>query len=171
MAGETTIDVSTLIIGPCKSFSIDGTDVGGTSNGVQIEKKQKLNPITVDQIPGEIGQAIEDESYSIKTELPAVTLANLQLAWGLSQAPVTNTTPANQTLNVGIERAVIEHALTFTGPAPGGKTRTYTCTRAVTMVAGAATMDKKKQMAFPVEFKILPDLTAAGSEYGTVVDQ
>jgi hypothetical protein len=172
MAGETTIDVANLIIGPCTSFQVDTKDVGGTSNGVQIEKKQKLNPITVDQIPGEVAQAIEDEAYTIKTELPAVTLANLQLAWGLSQAPVTDAgTPSKQTLSVGIERKVIEHALTFTGPAPGGKTRTYTCTRAVTMVAGAATMDKKKQMAYPVEFKILPDLTSAGSEYGTVVDQ
>lgn len=167
----TSIDVTNLILGPCKSFLIDNVDVGGTSNGVQIEKKQKLNPITVDQIPGEIAQAIEDESYSIKTELPAVTLANLQLAWGLSQAPVTDATASTQTLNIGIERNVIEHALTFTGPAPGGKTRTYTVTRAVTMVAGAASLDKKKQMTYPVEFQILPDLTKTGAEYGTVVDQ
>lgn len=168
----TTIDVSNLIIGPCTSFKIDDTDVGGTSNGVQIEKKQKLNGLSVDQIPGEVGQAIEDEAYTVKTELPSATLVNLQLAWGLSQAPVTDAgTPSKQTLNVGIERKVIEHAITFTGPAPGGKVRTYTCTRAVTMVAGAATMDKKKQMTYPVEFKILPDLAATGSEYGTVVDQ
>jgi hypothetical protein len=168
----TSIDVSTLIIGPCTSFLIDGVDVGGTSNGVQIEKKQKLNPITVDQIPGEVAQAIEDESYSIKTELPAVTLANLQLAWGLSQAPVTTAgPPATQTLSLGIERKVIEHTLSFTGPAPGGKTRTYTNARAVAMVSGAATLDKKKQMTYPVEFKILPDLTDVGAEYGTIVDQ
>lgn len=167
---QSTIDVANLIIGPCTSFSIDGVDLGGTSNGVQFEKKQKLSPLTVDQVPGEVGQGVEDEEYSLKTELPAVTLENLQLAWGLSQTPVTNTTPANKTLNVGIERKVIEHTLTFTGPAPGGKVRTYTCTRAINMVQGAQEYDKKKQLVFPVEFKIMPDLSTTGSEYGTIVD-
>lgn len=167
---QSTIDVTNLLIGPCDTFSLDGSDLGGTSNGVQIEKKQKLSAITVDQVPGDVGEGIEDEEYTIKTELPSATLENLQIAWGLSQAPVTNTTPANKTLNVGVERKVIEHTLSITGPAPGGKTRTYSVNRVISMVSGAQEMDKKKQLVYPVEFKILPDLTQPGSEYGTIID-
>lgn len=166
-AQTTTVDASTIIIGPCTSFYVDGTDLGGTSNGVQIEKKQKLNDTNVDQIPGAVSLAVEDETYTIKTQIPAITLKNLQLAWGLSQAPTVDTAT---TLKLGIERKVIEHTLSFTGPAPSGKIRTYTNARAVAMVAGGHDLDKKKQTAYPVEFRILPDLATAGAEYGTIVD-
>lgn len=168
----TTVSATTLIIGPCTYFGVDSTDLGGTLNGVQAEKKQKLNDTTVDQVPGAVGMAIEDEDYRVKTQIAAATLENLQLAWGLSAAPVTVVgPPATKTLNIGIERKVIEHSITFTGPAPDGKVRTFTFPRVVAMVAGAAEYDKKKQYVYPIEFKCLPTLATSGAEYGTVVEE
>lgn len=170
-APKSVIDVTSLIVGPCSYFGVDGLDLGGTMNGVQVEKKQTLTPVEVDQLPATLKNGVQMEEYTVKTELPAATLANLQLAWGLTAAPVTDVGAGTQTLDMGISYTVPEHALTFVGPAPGGKTRTYTTSRAIAMVQGAQDYDRKKQLTIPVEFSCLPDLPAVGSEYGTVVDQ
>lgn len=168
----TTVTTTNIIIGPCTSFQLDGTELGGTSNGVSVEKKQTTTNLECDQIAGAVGAGLSDEAYTIKTELAEATLANLQLAWGLSTAPTTDAqTPATTTLNLGLESDVIEHTLTFVGKAPGGKTRTYSVNRAIAVVSGAHQLDKKKQITFPVEFTIFPDLTKTGAEFGTVADK
>lgn len=160
-----------LITGPATTFALDGIDLGGTLGGVQIEKKQKLVGVMVDQIPGDVAEAVESEEYTISTELAEVTLQNLQYAWGLDAAPVTDVGAGTQTLSLGIQQKVVEHALVLGGPAPNGKQRTFTSARVVNMVTGKQELDRKKQYGFPVSFTILPELTATGKEYGQVVDQ
>lgn len=161
-----------LITGPATTFALDGIDLGGTLNGVQVEKKQKLVGLLVDQIPGDVDEAVESEEYMVSTELPAVTLANLQYAWGASASPVTDVTAGTETLNIGIQQKPVEHTLVVGGQGTDGKQRTYTFHRVINMVSSKQEMDRKKQSAFPVSFKCLPDLTQpAGQEYGSVVDQ
>lgn len=168
-----SVTIANIIIGPCSSFKVDNVDLGGTSGGVTVEKKQSLVDLQVDQLPAVLKKAIKEETYTVKTSLSEATLANLQIAWGASAAPVVNAGAGTTTLNIGIEKNVIEHNLVFVGPGIGGtnKLRTFTLNRAISMVTGSQQISKDKETVFPVEFACLPDLTkAAGSEYGTVVD-
>lgn len=171
-----TIAVTTtnIIIGACTSFKVDGTVLGGTSGGVSVEKKRTYVDLQIDQVPGIVKKGIKEETYTVKTSLAEATLAHLQVAWGLSTAPVVATTPASTTLSLGVETTPVEHTLVFVGPAPttaGYTTRTFTLNRAIAMVTGAMEISKDKETLFPVEFECLPNLADAGAEYGTVVDQ
>lgn len=169
-APQSNVTVKNLIIGPCSSFQVDGTELGGTANGVEMEKKQKNASVTVDQVASDVKEGLEDEEYNITTELAEGTLSNLQIAWGLDSQPTTDASSGVTTLNLGAQQEMIERTLSFTGPAPSGKTRTFTNNRVVAMVSGKAKYDRKDQLTYPVDFKILPDLSSPGKEYGTVTD-
>lgn len=168
-----TVNIANIIIGACTSFTVDSTAVGGTTGGVMIEKKRTFTDLQVDQVTGVVKKAIKEETYTVKTTLSEATLANLQIAWGLSQAPTTSASPASETLNIGLETTVTEHTLTFVGPCPSGTytSRTFSVNRAISMAVAKPEMAKDKETLFEVEFECLPDLTKAGAEYGTVVDQ
>jgi hypothetical protein len=170
-APTSTVTTANLIIGAAISFKIDGQDIGGTDGDVTVEKQQKLQGITVDQIPGDVAEAITDESYTIKTNFAEATLENMQIAWGSSNAPTVVTgPPAGKSMNLGIERNVIEHTLEITGKAPNGNFRTFTFKRAINVTAGTQILSKTKQLTFPVSFQCLPDTSTPGAEYGTVSD-
>lgn len=167
------VNTANIIIGPCTSFKTDNTDVGGTDSGVQVQKASTMVDLKVDQITAVVKKGLTADKYTVKTQLAESILTNLQLAWDVTAAPVYNGGLGTTTLSLGVEKTVNEHTLTFVGPAPGGKTRTYTVHRAVAMISGSALdIAKDKQHVIPVEFEILPDLTQpAGSEFGTIVDQ
>lgn len=167
------VTAGNIIIGPCSSFKIDGTDVGATSGGVTVEKKQTFTDLQVDQITGIVKKSIKEETYTITTSLAEATLPNLQIAFGASAAPTTATTPASETLTLGLESGAVEHTLTFVGPSPKGTytTRTFSLNRAVNVTATKIDLARDKETLFAVSFECLPDLTqTAGSEYGTVAD-
>lgn len=171
----STVTVGNIIAGPCTSFEVDGTAVGGTSGGVTLERKMTYTDLEVDQIVGVVKQALSKDAITVTTTLSEATLNNLQIAFNISNAPVVNTTPANTTLSVGVEKAPIEHTLTFVGPCPAGSgsytARTVTIHRAINMSTAKMDFVKDKEQGYHVQFTCLPDLTqTAGSEYGTVVD-
>lgn len=171
----SNITTANIIIGPCSSFSVDATDVGATSGGVTVEKKQTFTDINIDQITGIAKKAIKEETYTVTTELAEATLDNLQIAFGASSAPVVATSPSSTTLNLGLESGSVEHTLTFVGPCPPSSasytTRTFSLSRAVNVTATKIDIARDKETLFAVSFECLPDLTAtAGSEYGTVTD-
>ena len=133
-----------------------------------------MTDLEVDQIVGVIKKALSKDVFTVDTILAEATLANLQLAWGITAAPVTSASPASETLNVGVESTPVEHTLTFVGPCPSGTytSRTVTFHRAVNVAVGDLEFLKDKEQGYKITFDILPDLTqAAGAEYGTVVDQ
>lgn len=173
MANPMTITTGNIIIGPCSSFSVDGQEVGATTGGVQFSMKETYTSLSIDQVAADVADAIKDQQYSIKTTLAETTLENLALAWDTFAAPVVGTSPASKTLNLGIKTGLKkEHTVTFVGPAPDGySTRTYTCTKAVTVVSAVDESSKDKAKEYVVEFKIHPDFTQAGAEFGTIVDE
>ena len=169
------VTTSNIIAGPCTSFTVDASAVGGTSGGVKTTRKMTFTDLEVDQIVGVLKKALSKDELTVKTTLSEATLNNLQIAWGVTAAPVVATTPASTTLNVGVEKSPVEHTLTFIGPCPPGSgtytTRTVTFHRAISGVNGDLDFIKDKEQGYKVTFTILPDLTqTAGSEYGTVVD-
>lgn len=171
----TNVTVGNIIAGPCSSFTVDSNQVGGTSGGVTLERKMTYTDLEVDQIVGVLKQALSKDAVTVTTTLSEATLANLQLAFNVTAAPVTATTPASETLSIGVESSPVEHTLTFVGPCPAGTsnftTRTISIHRAINMSTAKMDFIKDKEQGYQVQFTCLPDLTqTAGSEYGTVVD-
>jgi hypothetical protein len=70
----------------------------------------------------------------------------------------------------------VERALKIVGLAPGtsgtvNKTRTYNCNRVMQYSSSSHMLKRAENVAYPVDFRILPDPAATGQEYGTIVDQ
>jgi hypothetical protein len=169
-----TITRGNIIAGPCSSFTVDGNPIGGTSGGVTMERKTTMVDLEIDQIVGSVRKVPSKDVITVTTTMAESTLANLQVAWGIATAPVVATTPASETLDVGVVTSAIEHALVFVGPCPSGTytSRTVTLHKAVSVATAKLSFEKDKEQAYQVTFDILPDLTqTAGSEYGTIVDQ
>lgn len=166
------VTAANVIMGPCSSFKIDGNELGGTEGGVTVEFKQTVKELEVDQLIDAVDIHPTKNEYIVKTTLSEFTLANLQIAWNQANAPVVDAVAGTTTLDIGLNNTIPGHALTFVGPAPNGKTRTYSANIAKQMSTGTSDVAKDKQSGIPVEFRCLPDLTKApGSEYGTFVDQ
>lgn len=178
MVGE-----GTLLIGN-NSGGAATNDVGSTQEGVAISWEPDMVDIEVDQF-GDAARVIQARvKVNVKTTLAENTMANLALAWGYSgiygDSAAGSAAPGVQSggtsLNLGIHSALPEERkLIMKGNAPGTavntpKTRTYTCNRAVSYNAVESSYQRNENIKLPVEFRILPDASQTGKEYGTIVD-
>lgn len=147
------------------------TDMGYTMEGVEITMEPDMVDINVDQL-GDAAKLIEQSiKVMIKTTLAEATLANLAIAWGRPDAAYTPGTLGGE-LKLGVNETgkPTERQLRFTGKSPEGFDRTYTCYRAVSVAASGHSYKRGEATVFPVEFRILPDGSQTGQEYGTIVD-
>jgi hypothetical protein len=183
IVGEGTLSVSNNVAGA--TFY----DVGATQEGVVISWEPDMVDIEVDQF-GDAARVIQSKvKVSIKTTMAENTFSNLALAWGYGgitaygDSNVTDTTKpgvingsTTATLNLGIHSALPEERkLKVVGPAPGTttavpRTRTYLCTRAISMASSEISYKRNENIKLPVSFRILPDPQFTGKEYGTIAD-
>lgn len=165
------------------------TDVGATQEGVMISWEPDMVDIEVDQF-GDAARVIQSKvKVMVKTKLAETTFNNLALAWGYGgitgfgdteQLGTTDDGVLNGTttpkLNLGIHEALPEERrIRVKGPAPGTsvssrKVRTYTCARAISVGSVEVAYKRNENVALPVEFRILPDPSQTGREYGTISD-
>lgn len=170
LVGVGTLEVS----GELDANGTPGTalaDMGFTMDGVEITMEPDFVDITVDQL-GDAAKLIEQSvKVMLKTTLAEGTLSNLAIAWGRPDAAYTPGTLGG-TLKLGVNETgkPTERQVRFKGKSPEGFDRTYTCNRAVSVAASGHSYKRGEATVFPVEFRILPDANATGSEYGTVVD-
>lgn len=146
-------------------------DMGYTIDGVEITLEPDMVDIVVDQL-GDAARLIEQSiKVMVKTTLAEGTLANLAIAWGRPDAAFTAGVNGG-VLELGVNETgrPTERQLRFTGKSPNGFDRTYTCGRAVSVSASGHSYKRGEATVFPVEFRILPDGSQTGSEYGTIVD-
>lgn len=157
-------------------------DVGATQEGAELSWEPDMVDIEIDQF-GDAARVVQSRvKCMLKTSLAEATLANLAYAWGyktgLAGDVATATTPGvtGTTFNVGIHSTYPEERkLQLVGVAPGTdaattKSRTYLCNRVISYNSSSHTLKRGENTAFPVEFRILPDPTATGKEYGTIID-
>jgi hypothetical protein len=161
-------------------------DVGGTQEGVMISWEPDMVDIEVDQF-GDAARVIQSKvKVMVKTTLAESTFANLALAWGYGGTTTYGDTAKGSTeagvqsggtsLNLGIHSALPEERkIQVVGPAPGAsvterKIRTYTCSRAISAGSVEIGYQRNDNVKLPVEFRILPDATQTGKEYGTIAD-
>lgn len=146
-------------------------DIGFTIDGVEITMEPDIVDIVVDQL-GDAAKLVEQSvKVMIKTTIAESTLANLAIAWGRPDAAYTAGTLGG-TLSLGVNSTgkPVERQLRFTGKSPENLDRTYTCNRAVSVASSAHSYKRGEATVFPVEFRILPDASQTGAEYGTIVD-
>ena len=142
--------------------------------------------IEVDQF-GDAARVIQSKiKVMVKTTLAENTFANLSLAWGYGGSTALGDTAKGATepgvqsggtsLNLGIHSALPEERkIKIVGPAPGTsvtarKTRTYTCNRAISFGSVEQSYQRNDNVKLPVEFRVLPDASQTGKEYGTIED-
>jgi hypothetical protein len=152
------------------------TDVGATQEGAEIAWEPDMVDIEVDQF-GDAARVVQSMvKVSLRTTLAEGTLENLSLAWGYD-ADEAITTTTEKVFDIGLHGVYPEERFVkLIGNAPGStatitKARTYRCNRAVQYSASAHMLRRAENTAFPVDFRILPDVTQSGAEYGTITDE
>ena len=176
----------TLSLAPTTSGTL--ADIGATQEGAELSWEPDMVDIEVDQF-GDAAKVVQSRvKCMLKTQLAEATMINLAYAWGyntgLTGDTASATTPGvqaesagTQTFNLGIHSVYPnERKLQLVGNAPGSDssttlTRTYTCNRVVSYNSSSHSLKRAENTAFPVEFRILPDPTVTGKDYGTIVDQ
>ena len=156
--------------------SAPGTDVGATQDGAEIAWEPDMVDIEVDQF-GDAARVVQSMvKVTLKTKLAEGTLSNLLIAWNMPASKLTSG-GGNNTFSIGIQSVYPqEKYLRLVGNAPGStasvtKTRTYTCYRVVSYSSSSHMLKRSENVAFPIDFRILPDPQYTGAEYGTIVDQ
>lgn len=177
------VTFTNILVGEAE-LSIDSTDVGATQDGVNISWEPDMVDIEIDQF-GDAARVIQSRvKVMVKTTMAEATLRNLAITWGYKASGASATEPGvmaaaggTQTFNLGLTEVYPqERTITFVGNAPGStalvtKTRTYTCHRAVQYTSSEHSLQRAENVKLPVEFRVLPDVTQTGKEYGTIVDQ
>jgi hypothetical protein len=186
VVGEATVE-----IGEEGTAFASLTDVGATMEGVELSWEPDMVDIEVDQF-GDAAKVIQSRvKVMIKTTLAEATLTNLAHAWNYSS--VTSSTDsagadivtdldtvvgasATKTFKFGIENVYpYEKVLQIIGNAPGTTASTtlkriFQTKRAVSYSASSHSMKRAEAVAFPVEFRILPNSADTNYEYGKIID-
>lgn len=157
------VNVANIIVG-AGTLSVDGKDVGGTREGVQMAREAEFLDVTADQAKAVLKKYLTGDKRFVRTSLLEPTLENLMIAWGGTLDETSGT------LRLGLVEELPEHELEFVGPGPAGKTRTYNNKRAVQVGNAEHSYTKDGETLLPVEFEILADLSQTGAEWGTVTD-
>lgn len=175
---QSTVDANVASAGDNSTYN-----VGSTQNGVSISWEPSMVDIEVDQF-GDAARVIQSkQKVTLKTTLAESTLTNLAIAWG-SPSGVGSTAPglrtgysvaSGGTFNVGIQATYpTERYIRVEGTAPNtvatAAYRTYRCNRAVQYSASEFNLQRADNVKFAVEFRLLPDATKTGAEYGTIND-
>lgn len=164
----------TLFVG---ADEVSALDVGATQEGAEIAWEPDMVDIEIDQF-GDAARVVQSMvKVSLRTTLAEGTLYNLSLAWGYDAATSISDNGSEETFEIGIHGVYPEERFVkMVGNAPGStatvtKARTYRCNRAVQYSASSHMLRRAENTAFPVDFRILPDVTQTGAEYGTIVDE
>jgi len=154
------------------TVSVDGAEVGATQDGVEIAWEPDMVDIEIDQF-GDAARVVQNMTkVSIRTTVAEATLANLAFAWNHPDSAVSG-----QVFSVGLQGVYPEeHVVQIVGNAPGStatvtKTRTYLCNRAIQYSSSSHSLKRSENVAVPLDFRILPDSSQTGAEYGTITDE
>jgi hypothetical protein len=173
------VTFTNILVGEA-TLSVDGTDIGATQDGVGISWEPDMVDIEIDQF-GDAARVVQSRvKVMVKTTLAEGTLENLAISWGYTTgvaADEPGLTVAGLEFNLGLHGVYPEeHTIVFVGNAPGStatttKTRTYSCNRAIQYSSSEHSLQRAENVKLPVEFRILPNTSLTGKEYGTIIDQ
>ena len=148
-------------------------NVGFTNNGLQITYNPTYDSVTVDQLLDTAKLFKSAMEVMIATEMSERTLENTLVVFGQKKA----------TLNSGVlglaggalGEAPTERQLIAVGQAPPTSSpnseRVYYARRVLSVQQSQFSLARTQATTFPVTFRLLPDATYSGSEYGKIIDR
>lgn len=147
--------------------------VGGTQEGVEIAYTPDYGEVEIDQLKDAAIMFNQGITISMNTNLAEASLTNLLVAWGLPSAALATADQINLAIpgDTPVERtaAVVGNAPATTGLLR--RERIYLARRVISVEASSHSLRRTEATVFPVSFRLLPDPTYVGSEYGTVIDR
>lgn len=162
-----------VLVGAATMF-LNGSNVGYTTGGVQIEHAAEFYDVEADQSANPIKTFRVTETFKIKTNLLESTLENIKAAWGFDNA-IGAATPGYRKLGFGGSGIVapVEHELDIYGLAPGtNRQRRIHFFKVVAVEFGSLSIEKGKEQSIPVTFQAYVDPDQVdGEQVGYFEDQ
>jgi hypothetical protein len=156
-------------------------NVGYTNNGLQITYNPSYGSVTVDQLLDTAKLFKESMEVMIATEMAEGTLENVLTVFGQRSNTLTSSgTGLTATDKLGLaggalgeaptERQLIAVGNAPTSEAPGTE-RVYYARRVLSVQQSQFSLARNAASTFPVTFRLLPDGSKNGQEYGFIVDR
>jgi hypothetical protein len=156
-------------------------NVGFTNNGLQITYNPTYDSVTVDQLLDTAKLFKSAMEVMIATEMSEGTLENIATVFGQPASTLSTTgTGVTKKDVLGLEAGALgaaptERQLIAVGQAPtAGSTtseRVYYARRVLSVQQSQFSLARTTPTTFPVTFRLLPDASYAGSEYGKIIDR
>jgi len=157
-------------------------NVGFTNNGLQITYNPTYDSVTVDQLLDTAKLFKSAMEVMIATEMSEGTLENVLVVFGQGSdtltSPITGAQNGNDVLALAggsLGEAPTERQLIAVGQAPttaSPKTeRVYYARRVLSVQQSQFSLARTTPTTFPVTFRLLPDASKVGQEYGLIIDR
>lgn len=190
-AGATTVGVPAFASGVSYKDSLNAVNqtaglygyrnVGFTNNGLQITYNPTFDSVTVDQLLDTAKLFKSAMEVMIATEMSEGTLENIVTVFG-QQSDSLSTTGTGvtkvDTLKIAagaLGQAPTERQLIAVGLAPTADStkseRVYYARRVLSVQQSQFSLARTTPTTFPVTFRLLPDASYSGSEYGKIIDR
>ncbi len=156
-------------------------NVGFTNNGLQITYNPTYDSVTVDQLLDTAKLFKSAMEVMIATEMSEGTLENIATVFGQNASSLSTTgTGTSKKDTLGLEAGALgaaptERQLIAVGLAPTASStsseRVYYARRVLSVQQSQFSLARTTPTTFPVTFRLLPDASYAGSEYGKIIDR
>jgi hypothetical protein len=184
---DTTLDAASLTaFESSKSYKdtltndADYTNVGYTTNGLELQFQPDFGEVQVDQILDVAKLYKQGMQVSLATSFAEATLENLLLALAYKDSKLSGTksTSAGRVLDLSagdIGECPVERGVIAVGPGTGDCVdsttveRVYTAYRALSIENVTVSAKRNEASMFAVNFRLLPE-DVSGS-YGKIVDR
>ena len=190
-AGSKTVGVPAFATGVSYANTLNAVNqtaglfgyrnVGFTNNGLQITYNPTFDSVTVDQLLDTAKLFKSAMEVMIATEMSEGTLENIATVFGQPASTLTTSGTGTSKQDVlGLEAGALgaaptERQLIAVGLAPTANStaseRVYYARRVLSVQQSQFSLARTTPTTFPVTFRLLPDASYAGSEYGKIIDR
>jgi hypothetical protein len=190
-AGAGTVGVPAFASGVSYANSLNAVNqtaglfgyrnVGFTNNGLQITYNPTFDSVTVDQLLDTAKLFKSAMEVMIATEMSEGTLENIATVFGQPASTLSTAgTGLTKVDTLGLEAGALgaaptERQLIAVGQAPTASStlseRVYYARRVLSVQQSQFSLARTTPTTFPVTFRLLPDASYAGSEYGKIIDR
>lgn len=173
-AGSATSYKDTLsTTGGSPDWTEKYTNVGYTSNGLELAFQPDFGEVAVDQLLDVARLFKQGMTVNLNTAFAEATLENLLVAIADNQEPVTASGATSIKMSAGdIGDVPLERGLVAVGPGSGSslepKERIYVAYRALSIESVTVSAKRDEASMFEVSFRLLPNDNAS---YGKIVDR
>lgn len=151
---------------------------GFTSEGMELSYEPDFGDVEVDQLLDSAKIYKQSQRVMLNTSFAEASLENLLVVWAQQSTTLTsNATSISLGIAAGslgdepTERNLLAVGLAPRTPSGTARERVYWARRVISVESSSQSLSRNDPTVFPVSFRLLPDPTFVGSEYGVVVDR